>query len=218
MSTKYTPKNNAIARARFARWSLNPAADIAKRSRIAKNIGSYDPRRNDWEGVDTPGSSMPAKRGTKRARSTSAPKRKRKAGVSSARWKTHVKKTRASMPNAAYKTVLKAASRSYKKKAPAKKRAYTKRKAPAKKWLTEVAGTGGFSSRKAWLAHLKASKSKEEASKTWIKKGTDPFTNFMAAGGNQDVIPLNPPQDKYDYVKELTALEDMYKIQDSRKV
>lgn len=115
------------------------------------------------------------------------------------------------MPNAAYKSVLKAASRTYKRKAPATKRKRAPAAKKSKKWISEVAGTGGFSSRKAWLAHLKAAKSREEASKTWIKKGSDPFTNFMAAGGNLD-IPTAPPQDKdYSYVKELQSLEDMYK-------
>lgn len=54
--TKYTPANNAIAKARFLKESKNPALDISKKAKMAKTIDDYNPRKNDWKGVDTPGS------------------------------------------------------------------------------------------------------------------------------------------------------------------
>lgn len=214
---KYNAKNNKVARARFARWSRNPASDIARQAKMATSIKTYDPNVNDWKGVDTPGSRMPANtwasrkprrkrtrsKSTKRGPKKTIGKRKRSSKRASSgkrnnsAWIAHVRATRAGT-GMTYKQALKAASATYQRKAP-----------PA-----VSSSSSGFSSRAAWLAHLKASKSRKEASRTWMKKGADPFTNFMAAGGNQDqmafteemmpgsssvywgssgTVPLNPP-------------------------
>lgn len=209
---KYNKKNNDIARARFARWSGNPAADIARQAKMASSIKTYNPNVNDWKGVDTPGSRMPANAWANRA---GKPKRKRRTKSTSKKgpkktiskkrkrtstgkrnnsaWVQHVRATRAGT-GMTYKQALKAASATY------------NRKAAVPKSSRSVSA-----SRAAWLAHLKASKSRKEASKTWMKKGSNPFDNFMAAGGNQDAmafteekmpgpssvywgIPVNPPQ------------------------
>lgn len=122
---KYTAENNRIARARFAKESRDPKRDIARKAKMAKSIDDYDPRRNDWKGVDTPGSSLPGKGG--RGQSGAA-----------AAWRAHVMATHRQM---------------------------------------------GGSLKDAMRA----------ASKTWIKKGGDPFTNFMAAGGTGVEAPVTAP-------------------------
>lgn len=121
---KYTAENNRIARARFAKESRDPKRDIARKAKMAKSIEDYDPRRNDWKGVDTPGSSLPGKGG------------RGKSGAAAA-WRAHVMATHRQM---------------------------------------------GGSLKDAMRA----------ASKTWIKKGGDPFTNFMAAGGTGTESQLPP--------------------------
>lgn len=151
---KYTAENNRIARARFAKESRDPARDIARKAKMAKSIDDYDPRRNDWKGVDTPGSKKPRK-----ASRRSAPKEKLFSAAEA--WRAHVLATHKQM---------------------------------------------GGSLKDAMRA----------ASKTWIKKGSDPFTNFMAASGAEaplsvplPAVAAKPAVDT-SYVKELTDLEAMY--------
>lgn len=142
---KYTAENNRIARARFAKESRNPARDIARKAKMAKSIDDYDPRRNDWKGVDTPGSSLPGKGG--------------RGGASAAAWRAHVMATHKQM---------------------------------------------GGSLKDAMRA----------ASKTWIKKGNDPFTNFMAAGGTgvdaPVTAPLPPIPAEYKVAKPLPSVPVVY--------
>lgn len=111
--------NKAIAQARFLKESKNPALDIAKKGKIAKNIDSYHPQQNDWKGVDTPGSKLPSKK-RKAPPKSSVPVAKK------------VKKT---------KTAKKATGKKPVKKAPAKKAVAPKKKAipkPPKKKLPKA--------------------------------------------------------------------------------
>lgn len=155
---KYTAENNRIARARFAKESRNPARDIARKAKMAKSIDDYDPRRNDWKGVDTPGSKKPRKASRKRR---SAPKEKPFSAAEA--WRAHVLATHKQM---------------------------------------------GGSLKDAMRA----------ASKTWIKKGNDPFTNFMAASDGGVPAPVSVPLPVVSakpavdtsYVKELNDLEAIY--------
>lgn len=156
--SKYNPKSNATARARFARWSRNPARDISRKARMATSIKNYDPNVNDWKGVDTPGSRMPANAWANRR------PRKRK--------RTYTKRKRSTGP----------------------RKATTKR--PRRTATSTSSAYAG--ARSAWIAHVRATKATmpgapykqvlKAASATYIKRGNDPFTNFMAAGGNMDTV------------------------------
>lgn len=80
----YTAANKAIAQARFAKESTNYARDIARKSKFPKSIAAYHPNKNDWPGVDTPGSAIPgsaaaASKSVAKAKTKTTGKRKRSA-------------------------------------------------------------------------------------------------------------------------------------------
>lgn len=166
----YTAANKAIAQARFTRESTNPARDIARKSKFPKSIAAYHPNRNDWPGVDTPGSALPGTTmSTGAAKKTAAAKkvtgkRKRSKSRSRSRATTGPKKPRKKRAKKGTKTPKKAGKKGKRGKG---KRA--KRTGPPRPLSDE---------QRAWHAHVKATQARiggsyreamKEASKTYNK-------------------------------------------------
>lgn len=150
----FTAANKAIARARFAKESTNPARDIARKGKFPKSIGAYHPNRNDWPGVDTPGSALP---GAAASKPRVTGKRKRSKSRS---------RSRPAGPKKPRKKRAKKATKKAGKKGKGKR---TKRTGPPRPLSDE---------QKAWHAHVKATQARiggsyrnamKEASKTYSK-------------------------------------------------